>query len=301
LIKPCPTHRPPLDAMTADAAIIAAVSCVAYLLGRIVSLPVTSLILGLAVPIFFQSPLWKAIARPVELNYTGTPLPESAAEWVPVSPPAWLPWCRVVLFAAVAVAAVLFCARRWRPATALTMALVSGMLGLALTQQASDAVSAFNTMAMRCTGHAPALCIPTEYESERPRLRRQVDRLSGRLQNVRVAPAYYVVTEAYRYADLTYELDPWVIGVEPGATLEAMAESVACGAYCDAAMGHALAAWLAEPPPSHWLFDDQRYLADRLNALSPQQRTDWIGRCLAAARDGATPPPVPTPTPRWSR
>ncbi|MET9901683.1 ATP-binding cassette domain-containing protein [Streptomyces sp. NPDC006446] len=109
-----PSHRPPYDAMAVDATSIVAVSCLAYLVGRTVPLPVTPFVLVAALLLFGQSIWWTAITHPVEINYTGASLPQSTSGWVPARPPLWLPWCRAALFALLAAAAVSLCAR-WLP------------------------------------------------------------------------------------------------------------------------------------------------------------------------------------------
>ncbi|MFF3849358.1 hypothetical protein [Streptomyces sp. NPDC002328] len=301
-----PSHHPPFDAMTVDAASITAASCVAYLLGRTVPLPVTPFVLVTALILFGQSPWWTAIARPVEIGYTGAVLPPSTSEWVPAHPPLWLPWCRAALFAVLAAAAVSLCARHWRTAAVLTAAVVAGALWLGLTQKGGAAISAANVSEMRCAGRHAALCLPEEHEGSRLRLQHQVDRLAGKLEGVRGAPAYYVLSDqSYRYRDWGDHDDPAddgprAIGVLLStAVANSLARDIACPDRCYGPLEGAVLAWLTGDPPQ-WPFQDEHLLLmGQLDGLPAEQRRKWLGRYLEAVRFGKPLPDLPS-GPRWS-
>ncbi|MFI1921617.1 MULTISPECIES: hypothetical protein [unclassified Streptomyces] len=300
-----PSHRPPFDAMTVDAASIVAVSCLAYLAGRTVPLPVTPFVLVTALILFGQSSWWLAITHPVEINYTGDALPPSASGWAPVHPHPWLPWCRVLIFAVVAAAAVSFCARCWKTAVVLVAVAGTAALGLHLTQKGSAAISAVNASEMRCSGRAAALCLPKENEGARLRLQPQVDRLAGKLRGVRSAPSYYVVSDqSYRYrdwgADDPADTGPRVIGIELSADARSLTRDIACPDLYMGLLEGAVFAWLTDTPPDSVLYrEEQLHLVQVLDSLPPKQRANWLDRYLEAVWSGESPPDMPD-TPRWS-
>ncbi|MFE9024546.1 hypothetical protein ACFYNL_39195 [Streptomyces sp. NPDC007808] len=305
-----PVGRAPLDMMIVDAAVIVAVSCIAYLLGRTVPLRVTAPIVSLAIPVFWQTPWGRALGGSTDLSFSGDPVPSNAALWAPPQPPHWLPWCWAVLFGAVAVVAVLLCARCWKPAVAL--ALVTVALGLGVTKAGGTAVSAFNTMEIRCTGHAPTVCTSVEDEGQRQQLQRQVAQLSQRLEGVREAPTHYVWTHYVGTDYVSEELSgcgerggrggvrsPWAVTIRgQSPTSDIAADIVEGSSDCDSVSGtpeaYALHAWLTDASAQE-LTAEKRSGVNRLNALSARERAAWIGRYLAAVKRGATPPPIPDP------
>ncbi|MGW1672369.1 hypothetical protein [Streptomyces sp. NPDC002324] len=296
-----PSHRPPFDAMTVDAASITAVSCIAYLVGRTVPLPVTPFVLVTALVLFGQSAWWMAITHPVEINYSGDALPPNTSGWVPVHPPLWLPWGRSLLFAVVAAGAVSLCARYWKTAVVLVVVAGAGALGLGLTQEGGAAISAVNASEMRCTGRQAALCLPRENEGARRRLQPQVDRLAEKLEGVRNAPTYYVVSDqSYRYRDWGADDDPAdsgprVIGIDAGADTESLARDVVCpDSFCTGSLDGAVFAWLTGIPPDNALYREEQLLRIReLDGLPPKQRADWLERYLHAVRFGKALPDLP--------
>lgn len=295
-----PSHRPPYDAMAVDAMSIVAVSCIAYLVGRTVPLPVTAFVLVAALLLFGQSTWWTAIAHPVEINYTGASLPQSTSDWAPARPPLWLPWCRAALFALLAAAAVSLCARWWKTGVVLVTAVGTAALGLGLTQKGGAAVSAVNASEMRCAGRYAALCLPQEYEGVRQRLQPQVDRLAGRLVGVRNAPAYYVVSDqSYRYRDWGDHDDgahdgSRAVGIELSADTASLARDIACPDYCFGPLQGAVIAWLTGGPPDDLYREQQLLLIGELDSLPERQRRDWLGRYLQAVRDGKALPDMPS-------
>ncbi|MGW0871161.1 hypothetical protein ACWD3Z_11800 [Streptomyces sp. NPDC002740] len=299
-----PSHRPPFDAMTVDAASIIAVSCLAHLAGRAVPLPVTPFVLVAALILFGQSPWWTTIAHPVEINYTGDALPPSTSDWAPVHPPPWLPWCRALLFTVLAAAAVSLCARCWKTAAVLVTVVGTAALGLALTQKGSAAISAVNVSEMRCAGRQAALCLPKENEDARRRLQPQVDRLARKLEGVRSAPAYYVVSDqSYRYRDWAADDDsagsgPRVIGLALSADLRSLTTEIACPDLCVGLLEGAVFAWLTDTSPDG-LDEEQLLLVQTLDGLPPKQRAAWLDRYLHAVRFGKTLPDPPYDA-RWS-
>ncbi|MFE7929512.1 hypothetical protein ACFU6S_12350 [Streptomyces sp. NPDC057456] len=294
-----PSQRPPFDAMTVDAASIMAVSCLAYLAGRTVPLPVTPFVLVTALLLFGQSPWWTAITHPVEINYTGDALPPSTSDWAPVRPPPWLPWCRALLFIVLAGAAVSLCARCWKTAVVLVTVVGTAALGLAPTQKGSAAISAVNVSEMRCTGRQVRLCLPTEYEGARRRLQSQVDQLTAKLEGVRNAPAYYVMSdESYRYKDWEDGDDPahpgpWGIGVQPTTGVKSLAEDIACAGTCFGPVEEPVFAWLAGQSWGGFYSQDEGPLIRLLESLPPEQRANWLDRYLHAVRFGKTLPDPP--------
>ncbi|MFJ5776317.1 hypothetical protein [Streptomyces sp. NPDC093094] len=291
--------RPPLDAMAVDAALIVAVSCVAHLLGRTIPLRVTPLVVGAAA--LLLGPVWQLLF-PLEHTYTGTgaPVPQEAARWVLRTPPAWVPWCRAVLIAAVAAAAVLLCAYRWRPAVALLLATAA--LGLGVTWAGGTAASAFNPTGIRCTGRAPAVCVSAEHEAQRQRLEREVTGLSRLLEGVREAPTHYVWTQKTEVLGGCGGSggvgSPWVVAVPWWSpAFDDLARSVAedrCGEL-RSPQARALYAWL-----TGWdeLGAQERLLLRRLDGLPARERAAWIDRYLTAVKRGRPLPSVPEPNGR---
>ncbi|MFB7247267.1 hypothetical protein ACFCYX_32935 [Streptomyces populi] len=301
-----PSHRPPFDAMTVDAASIVAVSCFGHLAGRAVPLPATPFVLVTALILFGQSSWWSAITHPAEINYTGDALPPGTSGWVPVRPHPWLPWCRALMLAVVAAAAVSLCARCWKTAVVLVTVAGTAALGLHLTQKGSAAISAVNASEMRCTGRAVALCLPKENEGARRRLQPQVDRLAGKLRGVRGAPSYYVVSDqSYRYGDWGADNDPAdtgprVIGIELSADARSLARDIACPDLCTGPLEGAVFTWLTGTSPDSVLYgEEQLHLVQLLNEMPPKQRTNWLSRYLDAVESGKSLPDMPY-TPRWS-
>jgi hypothetical protein len=256
--------------------------------------------------LFGQSSWWLEITHPVEINYTGDALPPSTSGWVPVHPHPWLPWCRVLILAVVAAAAVSFCARCWKTAVVLVAVAGTAALGLHLAQKGSAAISAVNASEMRCTGRAAALCLPKENEGARRRLQTQMDRLAGKLRGVRSAPSYYVVSDqSYRYRDWRADgapagSSPRVIGIELFADARSVTRDIACSDLCTGLLEGAVYTWLTGTPPDNLLFtEEQLHLVQVLDSLPSKQRANWLDRYLEAVWSGESLPDMPN-TPRWS-
>ncbi|GGX57659.1 hypothetical protein [Streptomyces fructofermentans] len=293
LVRPGPegqVNRAPLDAMTVDAAFVVAVSCVAYLLGQTFPFRVTPLALALGAALLGAS--WQTLV-PLDITYSGDPLPREAAAWAPATPPAWLPWCRAVLVASVGVAAVLVCARRRRWGAVLAAASVLAALGLGTTHPNGTTASAFNPVEVRCRGHAPVVCVSADHESRRAHLERLVARVSERLAGVREAPTHYVWTDDTSCGGIDDVGAPWAVGIsgsEPDRSHLAIAISVTSS--CDSfysAQTIALYTWL--------LGRDGVPSADAAEygpaALPVGERVAWLNRTFTAMKRGTPLPPLP--------
>lgn len=283
-----PSGRIPIDSISVDGAIIVAVSCIAHLLGQTFPLRVTPLILGLAA--VFLGAAWQEYFG-IHLTYTGDPIPRQVASWAPPAPPVWLPWCRVVLVTVLAAAAVLLSARRWKPAAALAVVSVTGMFGLSITQPGGYEASALNTVELRCTGHAPAVCVSAPYENERSQLERTTALLSERLKGVREAPTHYVWTDDASCGENGVAGSSWAVA-RWRTGLESLAIMIAAGGDCYRYWDHAPEA----DAVVEWLTSRIRSpLGHRLAALPASERTAWLDRYFAATKHGVSPAPVPTP------
>ncbi|MFF5307881.1 hypothetical protein [Streptomyces massasporeus] len=308
----------PLDAMAGDAAAIAAIACLAYLLGRLVPYPAVAPVAGLLVLLFWQTPAGQALSSPTRRGYTGPPLPVNAMT-VYAAPPEWLPWCRPVLFLSTAAAVALFCARRRALAGVVMLALVAAQGALFVSGQEPGVRSAPRVQ-LRCAGDVPKVCVSAEHERSRSQLTEYVEQLSSRLEGVSGTPTHYLLTAHSDPSDINSTEPgpadtPWAVAVEPADVgiadgyldswdLDAMA--------CVIAMGHhryysgcddepepaAVFLWLTRT--QDWqLTPEDRHQVARLDVLSPQTRTAWLSRYLGAVRRGAAPPALPrVPTDR---
>ncbi|WP_371674116.1 hypothetical protein OG985_44520 [Streptomyces sp. NBC_00289] len=283
-------NRAPLDAITVDAALVVAVSCVAYLLGQTLPFRVTPLALALGAALLGAS--WQTFV-PLDITYSGDPLPPKAVAWAPATPPVWLPWCRAVLVTAVGVAAVLVCARHRRPGTVLAAASVLTALGLGMTQPNGTTASAFNPMEIRCSGHAPVVCVSADHESRRKHLERLVAQVSERLAGVREAPTHYIWTDDTSCGGIDDVGAPWAVGVsgsEPDRSH--LAISVAVTSSCDSfysAETLALYTWLMGRGEG-----SRKDAAEYGPAALPvRERVEWLNRTFTAMRRGTPLPPLP--------
>ncbi|MFD8233018.1 hypothetical protein ACFV20_14210 [Streptomyces sp. NPDC059696] len=307
LVWPQPVQlsgRIPLDAMSVDAAFIVAVSCIAYLLGQAIPLRVAPLILGLAA--MFLGAIWGFLFG-IHLTYTGDPIPRQVVSWAPPTPPVWLPWCRAVLVTALAAAAVLLSARRWKSAVALAVVSVTGVLGLSMTQPGGYEASALSSVEVRCRGHAPAVCISAPYEKQRPQLERIAGQLSERLKGVHGIPTHYVWTDdANLWEAGGVAGSSWAIPVDQPDLERLASKIVSVGDYsrswlrevCDySAYTSEYPSYTAEDAAVFdWLASCNRSsFGSQLAALPAPERTAWLNRYFAATKRGASPPPIPTP------
>ncbi|MFJ3667243.1 hypothetical protein ACIPSE_12380 [Streptomyces sp. NPDC090106] len=301
LVWPQPVRssgRTPFDALSVDAAFIVAVSCIAYLLGQVMPLRVTPLVLGMAAAI--AGVAWQALFG-IRLTYTGDPLPVQVASWAPPPPPVWLPWCRFVLVAALAVAAVLLSAGRWRSAAVLAVISVTGVLVPAMTQPGGYEASAVNSVEVRCQGHTPAICLSAPYEEFRPHLEHTAEQLSQRLRGVRGTPTHYVWTDAASCTDEGSAGASWALDVDD-FDLESLVRETVSGGFCSGALFSGDCSGLYGTTPQDgavgaWLLScDHGVDRYRLADLPAPERTAWLSRYFAAKRRGASLPCLPFPS-----
>ncbi|MFD9936887.1 hypothetical protein ACFWZ6_27565 [Streptomyces massasporeus] len=300
-----PVGRAPLDMMAVDAVMLVAFSCASRLVGRTVPLRGVSVALAAAAVVLSVSPWGERLLGPLadlRFTYRGDPVPGGAELGATPAPPLWLPWCKAALLAAVAAAAVLLCARRWKTSGALLVAVTAALPVLAHTPQAQAPGSVLNTRELRCEGHDPAVCVSAAYEPRRQKLEDVAVRLSRRMEGA--GPTHYLLTEdsSRTCRDSDGVDSAWTVGISPLAEigLEDLAGCLTGFSPLQvsaSAESRALYRWLTRETPTHGSTAHAPSPADRLARLAAPERGQWIDRYLAAVERGSRPPRIPDPAP----
>ncbi|MFJ7336303.1 hypothetical protein ACIQUU_24050 [Streptomyces sp. NPDC101116] len=291
-----PVGRPPLDMMAVDAMMLTAFSCMAYLVGRTVPLRGVSVPLAAAAVALSASPWSEPLLGPLtdlRFTYGGDAVPGGAELGAPPRPSVWLPWCKAAVLAGVAAIAVLLCARRWKTSGALAVVLSAALTLLTLWPQGPASGSVVNSRELRCSGHHPAVCVSSAYESRRQPLERLAERLSRRLEGA--GPTHYLLTEdsGHTCQDRDGVENAWTVGISAHEAISMQNLADCLTGASTSAQARAVYGWLTQETNSR----DSTALSGTGGParLPAPERAPWIGRYIAAVAHGSRPPRIPGP------